>query len=174
MTYAVTFGHKPLMRGFCHGISRRFGRISASRAAKEAKMLRTTFKTLSLTLAVVAATPAFARVPINEEPTIINTLLQGFIGDAIDDNCPTIEARKVRALGELNKLRDYALGQGYSADEIRNLVKSKEEKAKGKALAAEWLKERGAEPGNTEAYCRIGEEEISKNSLIGYLLRSTK
>lgn len=136
-------------------------------------MLRN-LKTLAVTLAVVSATPALARVPINEEPTIMNTLLQGFIGDAIDDNCPSIEARKLRALGELNKLRDYALAQGYSAEEIRALVKSKEEKAKGKALAAEWLKARGAEPGNPDAYCKIGEEEIAKESLIGYLLRSTK
>lgn len=131
------------------------------------------FKTLTL-VTLLTATPALALVPINEEPTIINTLLQGFIGDAIDDNCDTIEARKLRALGELNKLRDYALEQGYSAEEIRALVTSKEEKAKGKAMAAEWLKERGAEPGNPEAYCRIGEEEIAKESLIGYLLRSTK
>ncbi|MBA3911757.1 MAG: hypothetical protein C0524_18250 [Rhodobacter sp.] len=132
-------------------------------------------KRLTLTLAaLVVSAPAFALVPINEEPNIINTLMQGFIGDAIDDNCPTIEARKLRALGELTKLRDYALAQGYTADQIRDLVKSKEEKAKGKALAAEWLKERGAEPGNEAAYCRIGEEEIAKESLIGYLLRSTK
>jgi hypothetical protein len=136
----------------------------------EANMLRTL--TIALTLAVTA--PAHALVPINENPKIMDTLLQGFIGDAIDDNCPTIEARKLRALGELTKLRDYALAQGYSADEIRNLVKSKEEKAKGKAQAAEWLKERGAEPGNTDAYCAIGEAEIAKESLIGYLLRSTK
>ena len=132
-------------------------------------------KRLTLTLAAfVLATPALALVPINEEPKIMDTLLQGFIGDAIDDNCPTIEARKLRALGELNKLRDYALEQGYTADQIRELVKSKDEKAKGKAKAAELLKERGAEPGNPDAYCKIGEEEIAKESLVGYLLRSTK
>jgi hypothetical protein len=132
-------------------------------------------KRLTVTLAAfVIATPALALVPINQEPKIVDTLLQGFIGDAIDDNCPTIQARKLRALGELNKLRDYALSQGYSADEIRALVKSKKEKAKGKAMAAKILKERGAEPGNAEAYCKIGEEEIAKGSLVGYLLRSTK
>ena len=132
-------------------------------------------KRLATTVAaLMIAAPAFALVPISEEPTIIDTLLQGFIGDAIDDNCDTIEARKLRALGELTKLRDHALGLGYSADEIRALVTSKEEKAKGKALAADWLKARGAEPGNPEAYCRIGEEEIAKESLVGYLLRSTK
>jgi TPR repeat protein len=136
-------------------------------------MLRTK-KTLALTLSVLFATPALALVPIGEEPKIVDTLLQGFIGDAIDDNCPTIEARKLRALGELNKLRDYALAQGYTSEEVRDYVTSKEEKAKGKAKAAEWLKAKGAEPGNPEAYCKIGAEEIAKDSLIGYLLRSTE
>lgn len=132
-------------------------------------------KRIAMTLAaLVLATPALALVPINEEPTIVNTLLQGFIGDAIDDNCDSIEARTLRALVELNKLRDTALEMGYSADEIRAFVTSKEEKAKGKALAAEWLKAKGAEPGNQDAYCTIGEEEIAKESLIGYLLRSKK
>lgn len=130
-------------------------------------------KTLTLTLAVTAA-PALALVPINENEVIVNTLLQGFIGDAIDDNCPTIEARKMRALNELAKLRDYALAQGYSPQEVRAFVTSKEEKARGKALAAAWLKERGAEPGKTEVYCAIGEQEIANGSLIGQLLRSTK
>jgi hypothetical protein len=178
MTNAVIRGHKALRTAVCHGISRGFHPISGARAAvllrlheaaKEANMLRNL--TIALTL---VATPALALVPINEEPKINETLLQGFIGDAIDDNCDTIEARKLRALGELNKLRDYALAQGYSADEVRAFVTSKEEKAKGKAKAAEWLKARGAEPGNSAAYCKIGEEEIAKDSLIGYLLRSTK
>jgi hypothetical protein len=127
--------------------------------------------TITLTL---AATPVLALVPINEEPYINDVLLQGFIGDAIDDNCPTIEARKMRALNELTKLRDYALKQGYTSTEVRDFVTSDEEKAKGKARAAEKLKEMGAEPGNPDAYCRIGEEEIAKGSLIGELLRSTK
>jgi hypothetical protein len=170
MTNVVTLGHKPLIGRLCHGISTAFAPISAACIAKEALMKR-----FSLTLAAIAlATPVLALVPINEEPTINNTLLQGFIGDAIDDNCDTIEARKLRALGELNKLRDYALAQGYTSAEVRAFVTNKEEKARGKALAAEWLKERGAEPGKSEVYCKIGEEEIAKNSLIGYLLRSTK
>jgi hypothetical protein len=136
-------------------------------------MMKRLIKYLTLA-AFVGATPALALVPINEEPTINNTLLQGFIGEQIADNCPTMEARKLRALGELNKLRDYALKQGYSADEVRAFVTSKEEKARLKAIATDWLKERGAEPGKADAYCKIGEEEIAKESLIGYLLRSTK
>ena len=132
-------------------------------------------KRLTLTLAALAfASPALALVPINENEVIVETLLQGFIGDAIADNCPALEPRRMRALGELNKLRVYALDKGYTTAEVRAFVTSDTEKARGKAEAAAWLAERGATPGNTEAYCRIGEEEIAKESLIGYLLRSTK
>lgn len=134
--------------------------------------MKTTLKTLILSLTL--ASPALALVPINEEPVITDKLLQGFIADAIDDNCGTIEARKLRALGELNELRDYALELGYEADVVKNFVTSKDEKAKFKVKAAEWLAAKGAEPGNSEAHCRIGEEEIAKDSLIGYLLRSKK
>ena len=63
------------------------------------------FRTIILSL-TLAATPALALVPINENLEIREKLLQGFIGDAIADNCPTIEPRKLRELGELNKLRD--------------------------------------------------------------------
>ena len=128
--------------------------------------------TIALTLAVT--TPAYALVPINEEPVIHDKLLQGFIGDAIADNCPTMKARTMRALGELNNLRDYALKQGYESGVVKEFVTSKTEKAKFKAEAADWLKAKGAEPGKPEAYCRIGEEEIAKGTLAGSLLRSTK
>lgn len=128
---------------------------------------------LTATLIALAA-PAQALVPINEEPVITDKLLQGFIGDAIVGNCPTMQARTLRALGELNALRAYALEQGYAADEVRAFIRSDAEKAKFRERAALWLAERGAEPGNPDAYCAIGEAEIAKNSLIGYLLRSTK
>lgn len=133
-------------------------------------MLRTL--TIAITLAVGA--PAHALEPINENPVIREKLLQGFIGDAIANNCPTIKARTMKALGELNNLRDYALEQGYEASVVREFVTSKDEKAKFKAEAAEWLKAKGAEPGNPDAYCKVGEEEIAKGTLAGSLLRSTK
>lgn len=125
--------------------------------------------------ALTLGTAALAEmVPINEEPYINETLLQGFIGDQIANNCPTIDARTMRALGELNSLRIYAIDKGYTSDEIRAFIRSDEEKAKGKAKAAEWLKERGAEPGNADAYCAVGEAAIAADSLLGQLLKSTK
>ena len=156
--------------GRCHRIAAVAAPISLAWNAKEALMKLMPFTIAALLLAA----PAFSLVPINQEEHINKTLLKGFIGDAIADNCPTIEPRKIRALLELNSLRDYALEQGYTAEEIRAFVTDKVEKKRGKAEAAAWLKERGAEPGKPEAYCVIGEEEIAKDSLIGQLLRSTK
>lgn len=128
-------------------------------------------KYATLAAALLIAAPAYALEPINEEAHINGTLLQGFIADRIADTCPTLAPRKLRALGELNKLRDYALSKGYTADEVRAFVTSKTEKARGKALAAEWLAEAGAVEGDAESYCRIGRDEIAKGSLIGSLLR---
>lgn len=129
---------------------------------------------LALAALSVAAPALAADMPINREPHINHILLQGFIGDAIADNCPALEPRKLRALGELNKLRVYALDKGYTTAQVRAFVTDKTEKARGKAEAAEWLRAKGAEPGKTAEYCRIGREEIAQESLIGYLLRDTE
>ena len=130
--------------------------------------------TTALLLTLMASVPALALEPIRENKKIYNTLLQGFIGDQIADNCPTMSARTFRALGELNKLKNEALAMGYTSDEIRAFVTNKTEKARARADAATWLKAKGAVPGKADAYCKVGEEEIAKNTLIGYLLRSTK
>lgn len=128
-------------------------------------------RTFALAAAVLAAPPALALEPINKEPHINGILLQGFIADKIADTCPAMEPRKLRALGELNKLRDYALKKGYTAAEVRAFVTSKSEKARGKREAAEWLKKAGAREGDVAAHCKVGRDEIARGSLVGYLLR---
>lgn len=123
---------------------------------------------------MLLASPAMARDPINTEKHINSVLLQGFIADQIADNCPTITGRRIRALNELIKLRDYALSKGYSRAEVKAFVENKAEKARGKAEAAAWLKAKGAVAGKPQAYCAVGEAEIARKSLIGALLRSNK
>lgn len=127
--------------------------------------------TLGLIAVLAGAMPALALEPINQEKYINETLLQGFIADKIADTCPAIEPRVFKALNELEKLKQYALKKGYSADEIRAFVTSKSEKARGKKQATEWLAAAGAPEGNAEAHCKVGRDEIAKGSLIGSLLR---
>lgn len=121
--------------------------------------------------AILAASPALALEPINEEKYINETLLQGFIADKIADTCPTIGPRTFKALNELEKLKNYALKKGYTAAEIRAFVTSKTEKARGKAQATEWLAANGAPEGDVEAHCAVGRAEIARGSLIGSLLK---
>lgn len=124
----------------------------------------------ALAFALIAA-PAFALEPINTEKYINHMLLQGFIADRIDDNCDSISARTLRALSKLNTLKNYALEKGYSRAEVKAFVTSKTEKARAKAEAAAWLKAQGAVEGDQASYCRIGQDEIARDSLIGQLLR---
>jgi hypothetical protein len=127
---------------------------------------------IKITLAaLLTAGPALALEPINTEPHINDTLRQGFIADRIADECPTLGPRTFKALNELEKLKNYALKQGYSATEIRDFVTSKTEKARGKAEAAAWLKDAGAVEGDAESYCKIGRDEMAKGSLAGSLLK---
>lgn len=162
--------HETARNARCHGISTRCTlSLMASIDAKEAKMSR--LKATVIAIAMLGATPALALEPINQEAHINNILLQGFIADKIADTCPAMEPRKLRALGELNKLRDYALKKGYSAAEVKAFVTSKTEKARGKKLAVEWLAKSGAKAGDAAAHCKVGRAEIAKSSLIGYLLR---
>lgn len=128
-------------------------------------------KTFALAAALLAAPPALALEPINKEPHINGILLQGFIADKIADTCPAMEPRKLRAFGELNKLRDYALKKGYTSAEVRAFVTSKTEKARGKREATDWLAKAGAKEGDVAAHCKVGRDEIAKGSLIGDLLR---
>lgn len=125
---------------------------------------------VAFALSLIAA-PVFALEPINKEQHINQTLLQGFIADKIDENCDSISARKLKALGELMALRDYALDKGYSAAEVKAFVTSKTEKKRGKAEAAQWLMAQGAVDGDQASFCKIGRDEIAKGSLIGQLLR---
>lgn len=150
------------------------GRLTAGsgNGASAVKLMKSAL--IVFALAVPVATPAMALEPLSKEAHINGTLLQGFIADAIADNCPTMRPRKLRALNELTRLRDYALKKGYKAAELRAFVESKTEKARGKGEAAAWLKKQGATPGKADAYCKVGEAEIAKKSLIGQLLRSVK
>ena len=146
----------------CHRLAGQGVPMSLAWNAKEALMTRIPI----VVAAVMIALPAFALGPINQEQRINDTLRSGFIAEAISDTCPTMQPRKLRALTELLKLRDYALSQGYSAAEVRAFVESKSEKARGKAEATAWLA--------TKAYCAVGEAEIAQGSFIGSLLRSTR
>lgn len=110
--------------------------------------------------------------PINTNDHIIQSLLSAAIGDEIRKNCPTIDARMLRAFNEAKKLERYAQKLGYSDDEIETFLESKVERKAMRARRDAYLAQHGVKEGDAGSYCALGMEEIAKGSLTGWLLKA--
>lgn len=129
------------------------------------------FRSLTL-VAVLAASPALALEPLNKEAHINESLVAGQVGDTIRKTCPSISAKMFTVLGKLNALEDYARDKGYTEAEVKAFLKDKTEKKRIKQLAKDYLAKAGAVEGDVESYCKVGRDEIAKDTLAGSLLRS--
>jgi hypothetical protein len=123
--------------------------------------------TISLTLTGAAA----AKPALRDVPEIDNGLFVVGLAHEIRENCPSIEARLLKAIGVLRGLEREARSRGYSEDEIRRHLKSKTEKKRLRARAASYMKARGFGQ-TTDGYCALGQSEIARDSEIGALLRA--
>lgn len=133
-------------------------------------------KLAALTLAAFAvlSAPAMAKVPLEDNQHITDSLMAGRVADVIRSTCPSISARMVTAYSKLEDLKKYAVDQGYTEAEVKAFLKDKSQKDRIKALAADYLKKAGAVEGDVESYCVAGRAEIDKGTLAGSMLRSWK
>lgn len=129
-------------------------------------------KPLAVILMLTAA-PAFG-AGLENDAHVTDKLVAAQVGDIIRNACPSISARMIVVLGEMLSLKNYALGQGNSEDEIKAFLDSASEKARIKALAVDYLAKAGAKEGDAESYCAAGRAEIAAGSTAGQLLRSSK
>ena len=120
---------------------------------------------------VIFAGTAFAKPALRDVPQIDNGLFNVGLANEIREICPSIDARLFKAFGYLRRLEREAIDLGYSEDEIKAHLKSKKEKKRLRARAAEYMKSQGFGQ-TTEGYCALGEAEIARNSEIGVLLRA--
>jgi hypothetical protein len=131
--------------------------------------------TRSLFLAIgfwlTTALSSAAQVPLIEEAYVNRMLTIATISDEVRKRCDRIEARWVRVANEAFRLERYALGLGYSQDEIQTFLDSREAKARWFRDRDAYLNSNGATRDDPESYCRLGEAEIAANSTIGFLLR---
>jgi len=127
---------------------------------------------LSLFLLVPGAAAVAQNLPpLHENRTVRYSFYSAGLADIVRNNCPDLVGRTFRGLRYALALRSYALDQGYTMDDVDKLLSNKAEEEKLRQEIVADLAARGATPGNTEAYCRIGREEIAKDSLAGRLLR---
>jgi len=133
-------------------------------------------KLAALTLAAFAvlSAPAMAKVPLEDNQHITDSLMAGRVADVIRSTCPSISARMVTAYSKLEDLKKYAVDQGYTEAEVKAFLKDKSQKDRIKALAADYLAKAGAVEGDVESYCVVGRAEIDKGTLAGSMLRSWK
>jgi hypothetical protein len=136
--------------------------------------MKMTILTLGFAAMLAVSAPAFARTALNQDAHITESLVAGRVGDTIRQTCPSISAKMITAYSKLKELEKYARAQGYTEEEVKVFMKDPTEKARIKALAAEYLKKAGAVEGDAESYCVVGRAEISKGTLAGSLLRSWK
>ncbi len=127
----------------------------------------------ALFLSLLAALPAAAENwdLLRDDPAISEGLVNFAIARHIQNRCPTISARRLRAIGYINDLIGDATALGYSRGEIRDYVFDEAEQDRVRAIADDRLAARGASPTMMEGYCTVGREEIAAGSAIGRLLR---
>lgn len=125
---------------------------------------------------IVFSTAALAQTlpPLHENRNVRFSFYSAGLADIVRNNCPELDGRMMRGLRYALALRSYALDQGYTMEDVDALLANKKEEERLRQEIVADLAARGATPGNTEAYCRVGREEIAKNSLAGRLLRDRR
>ena len=127
-------------------------------------------KPLAFILVLALAVPAAAKIPLRDNIQINNQRLIVGIANEIRKRCAGISGRLVKGARILHAIHRQAFDQGYTKTEIETYVASAAEKARMKERGRAWLEKRGASPEKPDTMCRVGWEEIAKNSSIGVLL----
>ena len=125
-----------------------------------------------ISMALLTANPAVAKVPLHENPTVVNGFYTLGLADELRKNCDDLSPRWLRAYNYLKALEKFARKAGYSDAQIEELTDNRAEKEKLRVRIRADLKKRGASPENPEGYCTVGREEIAKGSAAGRLLRA--
>lgn len=123
-------------------------------------------------LAAVLPISAAARQSMRDIPEIENIIFAAALAHEVSGKCPSIKARRMKALGMAWQLRSRANDLGYSDAEIRAYVESDSEKARMRAKGEKYLKANGVDYSNLESFCVYGHAEIAKSSAVGALLRA--
>ncbi|MBU2958219.1 DUF5333 domain-containing protein [Paracoccus sp. C2R09] len=118
----------------------------------------------------IAAGPASALEPLSQETYVNDRLMQARVADLVRRGCGSIDARLIRAFNEARKLKRYALDKGYTEDQIEAFLDSDPDRDRIYREADRYMRENGVENGNEESFCRLGRNEIARQTVAGSLL----
>lgn len=121
-------------------------------------------------VALAMAGPAAGADSLAQETDINARLVEIAIADEIRKNCETISPRIFTAWARMRALKAEAERRGYTEAEIEAYVTDKDEKRTIRGRSDAYIRAHGAEPNDGPSLCRLGKEEIEKQSPIGALL----
>lgn len=124
-------------------------------------------------LAALTAIPAQAQAglpPLSQNEHVNSRLISARIADRIRNECSSLNARMVYAYGQARQLKRHAEGLGYSSAQIDAFLDSRAERDRIYAAADRYLTQAGAARGDGESYCRVGRDEIARNTYTGSFL----
>ena len=163
-------------------ITREFVRARGVRRAVWKRGVAVTAAALMLALPVGLGAPVAAQAqsvssaslpPLATNERVRRELVSAAIADEIRIHCPSISARMLRALARLHELETHAFNLGYTADDVREMRRSEENRAELRRLRDAYLVSNGVVEGDVDSYCRLGQVEIERSTLIGWLLRAS-
>jgi len=121
-------------------------------------------------VALAVSGPVMGADGLAQEADINDRLFEIAVADEIRKSCDSISPRIFTAWRRMQALKAEAQKRGYTDAEIEAYVTDKEEKRAMRARADAYVREHGAEPNDGPSLCRLGKEEIAKQSRIGTLL----
>ncbi|MFD1883869.1 DUF5333 domain-containing protein [Paracoccus pacificus] len=137
------------------------------------KFIKATVIALTATVSVTASAGvagAQGLPPLSQNKYVNDRLISARAADRIRRECPSIDARIIYAYSQARALKRYAEKQGYSGRQIDAFLDDKAEKKRIYGIADSWLTQQGAKKGDPESFCRVGRQEIARNSIVGSLL----
>lgn len=143
--------------------------------SRDVSLMERAFSGLVLAAALLCASTlggAAAAPTLREHKEINESLAMIAAADMIRLNCDSISPRMFQAYLFARSLQSKARAEGFSDDEIEAFVTNKQDKARVKGMAKDYLVSQGVKDGEPETYCKVGRYEIERNSQIGVMLRA--
>ena len=128
-------------------------------------------KTIMSAVLVLMGSHAVSASDLSKETEISEGLIAAGLAIELARVCDDLDVRMVRGALFLRGLEQRASQMGYSDAEIDEYIDDSAEKARLESVARARLAQMGAVTSDPSTYCAIGRSEISKDTVVGRLLR---
>lgn len=127
-------------------------------------------KAIPATVIPATALRVSALQPLPRSAYVNDRLMQSRLADLLRRECPTPDARMGRALCKARALKRQAPDQGDSQARVGAFLDDREQRKRTNAEADRYMRANGVVNGQPEPFCRLGRDEIARQTIAGSLL----